>query len=266
MQRKFRAALIEAYDGRYTGPEDWDCLLCPIMGFWTENGIAGHLFAYMHGQETMDAIFGRTGEPELFSPRNGLILSAAVEKVFDIGFLVVVPQLSERPTKIQIAEWLTKTPREYMTRIIDTSSPRMDQRTSPTSDLKYRDLDNRPLTFRNNFRPAARYLYFHYCLKILRRAWKQPVEQGRLTLNNEIGKNYWGTPGRYLPRNMLLAFVEELGHEHDEILRGASCSKGEDLTLLAVASKQVKRRPPLNLGTESESDSDEEEEEEEEEE
>lgn len=43
--------------------------------------------------------------------------------------------------------------------------------------------------FRSNFRPAARYLYFHYCLQILRKAWKEePLEKTKITLENEIGK------------------------------------------------------------------------------
>jgi hypothetical protein len=41
-----------------------------------------HLFAYMHGQEAMDAIFGKTETPELFSPKiNGLL----IEESFDSG-------------------------------------------------------------------------------------------------------------------------------------------------------------------------------------
>lgn len=207
----------------------------------------------------MDAIFGKTKEPELFSPKNGLIISELIEKVFDSGFLVIVPQLPERPTKAQVAEWLVQKPRGYMTRIIDPTSKLFDQKISLGKEMRYKDLDKRPLKFRNNFRPAARYLYFHYCLQILRRAWKQPVEQSKLALKNEVGKMYWGTPGRYLPRNMLLAFVEELGHEYDELLGGASCSTGEEMTLLAAASRQVQRRTPLNFGTSSNSDTEDEE-------
>jgi hypothetical protein len=197
----------------------------------------------MHGQETMDAIFGKTKTPELFSPRDGLIISKAVEKVFDEGFMVIIPQLPERPTKAQISKWLIQEPRQYKTRIIDPSSKLTDRRISVAGDLKWKDLDNRPLQFRNKFRPAARYLYFHYCLQLLRRAWKQPVEEGKLVIRNEMGKLYWGTPGRYLPRNMLLAFVEELGHEYEGLLEGSSCSVGENMTLLTAASRQVKRRP-----------------------
>ncbi|KAK2754836.1 hypothetical protein FQN54_006729 [Arachnomyces sp. PD_36] len=212
----------------------------------------------------MDAIFGKTSKAELFSPKNGLIISGTIKRVFDTGFLVIVPQLPERPTKLQIAKWLAQKPRQYMTRIIDPSSKLMEHRLCLSTAVRFKDLDNRPLNFRNDFRPAARYLYFHYCLQILRRAWKQPVEQSKAALKNEIGKRYWGTPGRYLPRNMLLAFVEELGHEYDELLEGASCNKGEDMALLAAMSRHVKKRTPLNCGEESEGEGESEDDEDEE--
>lgn len=57
-----------------------------------------HLFAYKQGQETMDAIFGKIRAGELLSFRNGLILGAAIEKHFDAGVLVIVPDLPEKPT------------------------------------------------------------------------------------------------------------------------------------------------------------------------
>lgn len=256
-QSNFRSAMIQAYESWYTGPEPF--LWCPILGDWMRSSqmVAAHLFGYMHGQQTMDAIFGKTKTPELFSPRNGLMISDVIEEVFDSGFLVIVPQLPDKPTKGQLAGWLVKSPREYKVRIIDSSSREIDHRIRPSCDMRWRDLDNKPLIFRGNFRPAARYLYFHYCLQILRRAWKQPKES-KDTLRDEIGKSYWGTPGRYLPKNMLLAFVEQVGHDYS-ILEGASCNSGDDEVLLAAASAQVKMKDPSKSdGSEDEEDSDDE--------
>ncbi|OJJ01851.1 hypothetical protein ASPVEDRAFT_83375 [Aspergillus versicolor CBS 583.65] len=47
-----------------------------------------------------------------------------------------------------------------------------------------------------------------------------------LVLRDELGRPFWGTPGRYMPRNMVLALVEELGHDYKGILAGATCSRG----------------------------------------
>ncbi|KAK2766747.1 hypothetical protein FQN54_006061 [Arachnomyces sp. PD_36] len=44
----------------------------------------------------MNAIFGATDSPELFSPRNGLTVSNAIEEHFDSGFFVI--ELKTNPT------------------------------------------------------------------------------------------------------------------------------------------------------------------------
>lgn len=51
---------------------------------------------------------------------------------------------------------------------------------------------------------------------------------------------------------MLLAFVEELGHEYEELLEGASCSKD---ALLIAASSQVKKTSPCKTPASSDDDS-----------
>lgn len=60
---------------------------------------------------------------------------------------------------------------------------------------------------------------------MLRHAWREqrPAE----SLKKQLGKAFWGTPGKYLPRNMLMAFVDELGgHEYDQLLEGAMYDDG----------------------------------------
>ncbi|KAJ0417294.1 hypothetical protein BJY00DRAFT_316071 [Aspergillus carlsbadensis] len=97
--------------------------------------------------------------------------------------------------------------------------------------IKRGELDGGKLEFRSNSRPEVRYLYFHYCCQVLRRAlgphheWRglpHPHSKGR----GEVGGQFWGTPSRYLPRNMLLDLVEELGHEHKDQLQGAGFNQG----------------------------------------
>ncbi|KAE8157666.1 hypothetical protein BDV40DRAFT_308512 [Aspergillus tamarii] len=195
---------------------------------WRYGVTAAHLFAWMHGQDTMDAICGKTSEPELFSARNGLLISSIIEKYFDDGKLVIVPDLPERP---QVAELL---------RIIDMTWDKLDRRPLPESPLRYRDLDRRKLQFRTSFRPAARYLYFHYWLQVLRRAWRfNQNKTADVYLRDEMGEPFWGTPGRYLPKNMLLALVEKLGNNYKHLLKGASCRNGEEDLLLDIASAQI---------------------------
>lgn len=237
IQGDFRNKMFEVYGSRHP-TEDW--AWCPIISEWfpKSDTRASHLFAYMHGQDTMDAIFGKTQPPELFSPRNGLILAKYVEDVFDSGKIVIVPDLPNRLTTVELLAWLKQEPREYRTRIIDTTWDQLDRKIHPITSLRGRDLDNKRLEFLTPFRPAARYLYFHYCMQVLRRNWQQNSDGGAShVLRNETGKPYWGTPGRYLPRNMLMAFVEELGHDYQDLLHGASCKSGDPNLLLEVASR-----------------------------
>ena len=68
--------------------------------------------------------------------------------------------------------------------------------------LTWKQLDGRKPLFQSQHRPAARYLYFHYCVQVLRRAWKAGAGQRAVfSLYDEHGKPYWGTPGRYMARS-----------------------------------------------------------------
>jgi hypothetical protein len=114
-QSDFRTEMIAKYGAKHP-TEDW--LWCPILSSWLRPQFiqAAHLFAQMHGQDTMDAIFGTTKPPELFS---GLLICDAIERIFDSGKIVIVPDLPERPQTIQVLAWLQKPGREYKVRIID---------------------------------------------------------------------------------------------------------------------------------------------------
>lgn len=101
-QSTFRAELIQVHDAEHPGGEDW--LWCPILGTWfdADEVQAVHLFPYMHGQVMMDAIFGKKRPEELFSVRNGLLVARPVERSFDSGKLVIVPDLPERPAVVEL--------------------------------------------------------------------------------------------------------------------------------------------------------------------
>ena len=106
----------------------------------------------------------------------------------------------------------------------------------------WRDLDGQKVLFRGNFRPRARYLYFTYCMAILRKSWNK--DKPTTALSDELGKPYWGTAGRYIKKNMLQGFVQELGHDYEALLEGAiSDSSNEEevgLAALEAANDQIK--------------------------
>ncbi|KAJ1715233.1 hypothetical protein NYO67_2619 [Aspergillus flavus] len=238
VQSNFRQQLLVDYESE----RDDGLIWCPVSHGWihSDHMTASHIFSYKHGQATMDAIFGRVRPAELFSSRNGLMLNSIIEKHFDSGVMVIVPNLPERPTDTMLSKWVGQEVREYKLRIIDNTWQHLD-RAINEDGLTWRKLDNRVLQFRGNYRPAARYLYFHYCVQVLRRAWKLgPGQKTVFHLTDEFGKPFWGTPGRYIAKNMLRALIEELGHEYDNLLEGATLlSRGDDDLLLDTAVAQI---------------------------
>ncbi|RJE20901.1 hypothetical protein PHISCL_06769 [Aspergillus sclerotialis] len=243
-QSNFRQALINAYNA--TNPDGWEDLLwCPVLSKWLprEYVTASHIFSYKRGQNTMDAIFGQCEEPELFSPKNGLLISKNVEAKFESGLFVIVPDLPEEPTAEMITRWQQDEPREYKLKIIERDSAKLNR---PVVDLNitWKELDGKRLEFRNNFRPRSRYLYYHYCLQILRLAYTERFK-GEIIRETKLEKPFWGSPGKYVKRNMLLAFVEEVGHKyHEQLLQGAAETgdrevKEEDDLLLLAATRQM---------------------------
>ncbi|KAJ5618121.1 hypothetical protein N7537_003235 [Penicillium hordei] len=248
-QSDWKQDMVEAYNAKHP---DQTWLWCPITHQWrpSEMVVAAHLFGYMHGQGTMDAIFGKGGD--IFSSRNGLLVSLEFERYFDSGKMAIVPDVGENAGVSEMLYWLSSKPREFKVKILDQDWKKLDDMVDDKSGLTYRKLEDRRLNFRSNFRPAARYLYFHYCVQVLRRAWQYTKDTDKTeaakdhvanVLYDTNGKLFWGTPGRYLPRNMLLALVEELGHEYKPLLNGAASSTSADSDmLLELAANQTKAR------------------------
>ena len=246
-QSRFRSDLIEVYNAKHPRSE---YIWCPIFGdYFPKNATtAAHLFAYKHGQETMDAIFGPTSTSELFSPRNGLLVNTSFEEVFDIGFLAIVPFLPDNPSPKELSDWASSDPKEYKVRIIDWENKNINTPINKDGSCTWRDFDGKRLEFLNHFRPRARYLYFHYCLQILRLSWRHAYDKSKVgeAIRGEIGKSYWGTTGRYLPKYMLFAFVEAIGQKWEHLIEngieGEEKIEGDRYTLLSTATSHITQR------------------------
>ena len=262
IQSNFRASLVKESNSKH--PDlDRPFMWCPIVAGWVKNSEskAAHIFAFKHGQDVMDEIFGPIDTPELFSPRNGILMCEDAEEKFDKGYIVIVPKAAPEPSHHDIARWHHEEPVRYEIRVLEPEGHNMSNYISLESNTRWSDLDGRELQFRSDFRPRARYLYFHYCVSILRRSWKV-TNPDKNPLKDELGKPYWGTPGRYVRRNMLLAFVEELGHEYESLLEGAIEEAGPnnkpEETALVAANAQVSLSLKKTADEGEESDDDEE--------
>ncbi len=183
---------------------------------------AAHIFPWKQGQDAMTKIFGQEAEHEMFSINNGLLMSTLAKNSMDKGLFVIVPYANDE-SETDVREWHLSHPKRYKIRVLDKNHKEMLE-VIPGSNPKtiWAQLDGRELKFLSDHRPRARYLYYAYCVAMLRRAHHQGEHEH--ILMDHLGRKFWGTPGPYLRRAYLLAFVEEIGA--DDLMDGAE--EGEE--------------------------------------
>lgn len=201
VQNDFRRRCIDEYQS--LGPDE--TVWCPVLGdfFVRQLCLAAHIIPWSLKQKTMDIIFGPESADELFSVRNGLMLHAEVEECFDKHQIVFVPS-TPVPQKGPIKEWRV--------RVIDQG---ILQATPRKPGPSWQELDGKLLQFRSSVRPAARYLYFHYVIALLR-AQRHRHRGYREVRPKEVA---WATPGRYMMRSMLQALIRHAGHDMPDEIR-----------------------------------------------
>ena len=204
----WRQGLIEYYNAEDN--EDNDFLWCPIMRKYngSENRNAAHIVPHSIGYSSAGHLFGEpnVGFDLIWSVRNGLLITSVLERQFDKGYFVLVPVEPADPNTEPFG-WRFILMNEKL-------------RNYPVGDssTKYDDLDGRELEWKNDNRPARRYLYYHFVTTLLRYVrYEKPGWAGtRLTL--PTGK-LWATQGRYLRRSTLKYLASAIGDvdEADEI-------------------------------------------------
>lgn len=133
-QSKFRSQLPKDYNSLNKDKDTW----FSILGVYRDAAqvTASHLFAYKHGQEAMDDIIGKIRPAELFSSRNGIIMSAEIEMYFDSGILAIVPDLLDKPKANILSSWVNQDVRDYKVRIFDTEWAKLDKQIFPVGELE----------------------------------------------------------------------------------------------------------------------------------
>ncbi|KAK0703032.1 hypothetical protein B0T26DRAFT_838826 [Lasiosphaeria miniovina] len=176
---------------------------------------AAHLFPYKLGPDVLVAVFGEDVESELMTSLNGLLLQPDVESALDDGAIAIVPDLPDNPTTEQVADWERKEPKNYRWCIIDEDAESLETVVVPEGQgISIRELEGQRLSFKNDNRPRARYLYFLFVVAQLKMAWRHEYRTDPAKkLKPQLGKGFWATRGRYLNRALLLALAKEIGHD-----------------------------------------------------
>ena len=194
---------------------------------------AVHIFPWAEGQVAHDEIFsGRKVESveELDEIENGLMLSKYAEERLEDGDIVLVPDVNDNASQKEINAWADSEPKGYMIRVVDPEAKGMDRFHPGYVDPRetWNDLDGKKVRFLSDYRPRARYLYWLYCKTVLRQSWREKSKKAKDVRMRDRGKILWGAKGAYIKRRMLLAFVEQLGHDYDALMENAIVESEED--------------------------------------
>ncbi|KAH6668954.1 hypothetical protein B0J14DRAFT_674494 [Halenospora varia] len=268
IQSNFRSSLKDHYGARHPNPRSVN-LWCPVSGAYFDGDLlkAAHIFPWASGQPIMTQIFGQECSQELNSVRNGILWHNRVETAVTKGKVVIVPDISDAPTKTEIDAWNASEPKEYKLRILDKydwDDQVLKEEWVGDTGKSWASLDGQRLQFKNDQRPRARYLYHLYCVSVLKYAWGHHAGKkhlGREKLLKEQKKFFWGTRGKYLPENMLRAIVEDIGHQYEDLMDGADESRSqegtEEMVLAVAAHKVIEEKERQEAKLEGEDDSEE---------
>ncbi|KAF4487829.1 hypothetical protein FAGAP_11312 [Fusarium agapanthi] len=216
----------------------WD----PVLRDWVHRDLVkgAHLYPWKQGA-WMDEIFGPGTREELFAPQNGLFLHTTVEDALDKGQIAIIPDIDMEPAnpmmpdddlkerQDRIKHWEQQEVKDYKVIVILKNHKAVTKAVFPPDHYGTQNLaglNGRKLVFLTNFRPRARFVWWTYMNSLLRAAWNSDVKYQ----HEEVRKctRYWGTRGRYVKRNQLLGFVEEMGHDVESILDDSSEGEPED--------------------------------------
>ncbi len=178
---------------------------CNVLGYWLSPGSVkcAYLVPFSWNLKSTAHMFG-SDEPPRTSKRNGLSLQTKIEEAFDNCWVVIVP-----------AESIDVTPTQWKIVLLNTAVKDdmffRDLTKATGQDLwRWRDIDGRRLQFRNDNRPARRFLYMRYVL-----AWLHAETKGWPNFKSKVPPGeVWATPSKpqgYLRKSILLEMGKMAG-------------------------------------------------------
>ena len=200
-QYALRKASIKYYGSDTDAPPGR--LWCPLTRhYWlADEMVCAHIVPHRMGEEMAEYIFGEGKGTRLMRVENTLMLRRPVEKSFDKHAFVLVPvegtDVSAPTLKICI-----------------TNNDGLDRELGP-NDATLRAYNQRTLLFKNNNRPAKRFLYYHFVVTLGLAKRDRVREWERIITEVPTGRPF-ATPGPYLRHSMLLALANNCGDLADD--------------------------------------------------
>ncbi len=175
---------------------------CCVLGTWLPKELTkcAHIVPKSFGTSQLAYAFG-TDDGALESERNGLVMHQVIQKGFDNGWLVIVPDgsLERISTRWEVIV-LNPT-------ILNKMMFKIEERI-----YRWTDFDGRPLEFRNINRPARRYLYFRYLM----------------TYMHAEKEGYEGFKEKLPPGTIWASFHKSSGYLRSSVLRSLGRKVGND--------------------------------------
>ena len=199
LQSNMRAAAIEVYDVEKDAPAGR--LWCAISGSYFQKKYmkAAHIVPHRIGPDAVDYIFEKGAGARLNTADNCLMMHNTVENEFDNGSFVLLPvDAAEKPIK----RWKIQ----------------ITNLAAINSDLGHetiKSLNGKEIQFKNENRPAARFLYFHFVITLLRNKRDRSAGWDKYLSELPSGKPF-ATMGPYLRKSMLLVLAKTVGDLSDE--------------------------------------------------
>lgn len=201
-QQRFRKNVLKAY-----GAEKRNAAWCVISGQWhpARSIRAAHIVRYNVGEPSARHLFGPPDDKDghLMGAKNSIPIHEEYEAALDEARLVIVPDGDQEKGQGSISGWKVYWLYEA------------DEKEKTTALPLGHELHGRSLQFQNDFRPAARYLYFAFCMSLLRRQRHDVPGWWRDYLIYGVGK-VWATPGSYLRSSTLRKIAHQVGHLTEE--------------------------------------------------
>jgi hypothetical protein len=206
--------LIRIFYNAYN-PKDNTEIWCPITQRYSGADLemkTAHIVPHSFGYKNIGHTFG---EPEkgmelMWSSGNGLPMFASLEVIFDEGKWTMVGHPQEGQ------------PIEYTFVVIDDSI----LNSSAGFGKKIRDYNNKRLVFKNDNRPNAKFVYWHYATSLLRH-YKQQTPGIEQKIKALIDGRAWGNMGPWYDSSTLKHMAEYWGDVAIRVFKGTDIRSDE---------------------------------------
>ncbi|MCJ1323566.1 hypothetical protein MMC10_000227 [Thelotrema lepadinum] len=221
-QDKFRRNLIKESD--LQGIDDYDDFVWDVVwGQWESEVYmqALPLFAHCHGEDELLEIFGQGAEGDPCSAVNELVVPMRIQSYMVKGIFTIYPDFPYNASVDEQERWYNSEPREYRIRFLE--KPQADDMMERKGEFlhdkwcdcvggqRYRNMDGKRLTFKNDTRSKPAYVYFFFLVNLVRFAWRSRESVEQILSFPDLKQPCWGAPREFLSLGNHRTRIEQIG-------------------------------------------------------